>query len=74
MTQRLQHLTATTMKKDQELLELRRSVELLRQQSKEIQTNGVDGCSGTPLLPRRHTIASEDSAPPEGNLYSIINY
>lgn len=64
MTQRLQHLTATTEKKDQELMELRRNVDLLRQQSQEIQGN----VAGTPGLPRRHTIASEDSCGPEGTM------
>lgn len=55
MTQRLQHLTATTEKKDQELLELRKNIEMLRKQSKEMQ-NGGNLPPGTPCLSRRNTV------------------
>lgn len=69
MTQRLQHLTATTEKKDQELMELRRNVELLRQQSQDIHNTAMVNNSHTPGLPRRHTITSEDSCGPDGNFH-----
>lgn len=57
MTQRLQHLTATTEKKDQELLELRKNIEMLRRQSQEaIQNTAANLPPGTPGLSRRHTM------------------
>jgi len=68
MTQRLQHLTATTEKKDQELLELRRNIELLRKQSQEAiqNSNAIQNANlppGTPCLSRRHTINADESTP-----------
>lgn len=60
MTQRLQHLTATTEKKDQELLELRKNIELLRKQSKDMQNTSSNLPPGTPCLPRRHAVNNDE--------------
>ncbi|KAK6631851.1 hypothetical protein RUM43_013917 [Polyplax serrata] len=54
MTQRLQHLTATTEKKDQELLELRKNIEMLRKQGREFENGTSNPPPGTPCLSRRH--------------------
>lgn len=62
MTQRLQYLTATTEKKDQELIELRNNIELLRQQSQEAIQNSQNNLPpGTPCLSRRHTINADET-------------
>ncbi|EEB17694.1 conserved hypothetical protein [Pediculus humanus corporis] len=61
MTQRLQHLTATTEKKDQELLELRKNIELLRKQSKELQNSSSSNLPpGTPCLSKKNMPNSDD--------------